>query len=118
MIEEARERSSIHGLALEFASGQPHLPKVRAKSLQELLQLPGGLCVARTFSSSGLSGMPCPGKGGVGLPVASPGENRGEEVAPRAGSGPSVLSDVQNPKNQKWHLGLPPSFGISGLLPL
>lgn len=84
MIEEARERSSIHGL--EFASGQPHLPKVGAKTLQELLQLPGGLCVARTllegitFSSSGLSGMPCPGNGGVGLPVASPGEDRGEEV--------------------------------------
>lgn len=80
VIEEARERSSIHGLALEFASGKPHLPKVGAKSLQELLQLPGGLCVARTFSSSGLSGMPCPGNGGVGLPVASPGEDRGEEV--------------------------------------
>lgn len=98
-----QEGNSTPRPAVDFGSGQSHLPEW-GQSLQGLLQIPGGLCVTRTSlegitcSSAGLSGMPCPGNDGSGLPVASPGGDSREEVESIGDSGPSMFPDGQTPR--------------------
>lgn len=126
LVEEARRKfHSQTGICPGFWFWAITSPGVGAKSPQGLLQLPGGLCVTRTSlegitcSSDGLSGMPCPGNDGAGLPVAPPGGDSGEEVESIGGSGPSMFPDGTTSRT-KCHLGLPPptlSFGISALSP-